>query len=51
VGFDSERNAVTIITADEVSEAEGTKLEVAQKVLDAVVKIREHRRTGAPAKR
>jgi len=51
VGFDSERNAVTIITADEVSEAEGTKLEVAQKVLDAVVRIREHRRTGAPAKR
>jgi phosphopantothenoylcysteine decarboxylase/phosphopantothenate--cysteine ligase len=51
VGFDSDRNAVTIITADEVAEAEGTKLDVAQKVLDAVVRIREHRRSGAPAKR
>ena len=51
IGFDSERNAVTILTADEVTEAEGTKLEVAQKVLDSVVGIRERRRVGAPAKR
>jgi phosphopantothenoylcysteine decarboxylase/phosphopantothenate--cysteine ligase len=47
IGFDSERNAVTIITADEVSEAEGTKLEVAQRVVNAVVGIRERRRAGA----
>jgi phosphopantothenoylcysteine decarboxylase/phosphopantothenate--cysteine ligase len=48
VGFDSDRNAVTILTADEVSEAEGTKLEVAQRVLDAVVKIRDQRHRTAP---
>jgi phosphopantothenoylcysteine decarboxylase/phosphopantothenate--cysteine ligase len=50
VGFDSDRNAVTILTADEVSEAEGTKLEVAQRVLDAVVKIRNQRRAPTAAK-
>ena len=50
VGFDSDRNAVTILTADEVSEAEGTKLEVAQKVLDAVVRIRDQRRAPTSAK-
>jgi phosphopantothenoylcysteine decarboxylase/phosphopantothenate--cysteine ligase len=44
VGFDSDRNAVTILTGDEVSEADGTKLEVALRVLDAVVKIRDRRR-------
>ncbi|MGH9500521.1 MAG: bifunctional phosphopantothenoylcysteine decarboxylase/phosphopantothenate--cysteine ligase CoaBC [Terriglobales bacterium] len=42
VGFDSDRNAVTIITQHEVVEVpETTKWEVAQRVLDEVVKLRE----------
>ena len=41
IGFDSDRNAVTIITHDEVVEvAETTKWDVAQRVLDQVVKLR-----------
>jgi phosphopantothenoylcysteine decarboxylase/phosphopantothenate--cysteine ligase len=44
VGFDSERNAVTIITHDEVVEVpETTKWEIAQRVLDQVVKLRKRR--------
>jgi len=44
VGFDSDRNAVTIITRDEVVEVpETTKWEVAQRVLDQVVRLRQHR--------
>jgi phosphopantothenoylcysteine decarboxylase/phosphopantothenate--cysteine ligase len=46
VGFDSDRNAVTIITRDEVAEVpETTKWEVAQRVLDHVVKLRESRKS------
>ena len=42
VGFDSDRNAVTIITSDEVVEVpETTKWEVAQRVLDHVTKLRK----------
>ena len=42
VGFDSDRNAVTIITHDEVVEVpETSKWEVAQRVLDQVVKLRK----------
>ena len=41
VGFDSDRNAVTIITHNEVIEVpENTKWEVAQRVLDQVVRLR-----------
>jgi phosphopantothenoylcysteine decarboxylase/phosphopantothenate--cysteine ligase len=41
VGFDSDRNAVHIITHDEVVEIpETTKWDVAQRVLDQVVKLR-----------
>lgn len=44
VGFDSDRNAVTIITHDDVVEVpETTKWEVAQRVLDQVVKLREQK--------
>ena len=40
VGFDSDRNAVTIISRDEVVEVpETTKWEVAQRVLDQVVRL------------
>jgi phosphopantothenoylcysteine decarboxylase/phosphopantothenate--cysteine ligase len=46
VGFDSDRNAVTIITHDQVVEVpETTKWEVAQRVLDQVVRLREHRKS------
>src|SRR6202795_2146606 len=49
VGFDSDRNAVTIITRDEIVEVpETTKWEVAQRVLDQVVRLRQHRK--APVK-
>jgi len=42
VGFDSDRNAVTIITHDEVVEVpETTKWDVAQRVLDQVVRLRK----------
>jgi phosphopantothenoylcysteine decarboxylase / phosphopantothenate---cysteine ligase len=44
VGFDSDRNAVTIITRDEVVEVpETTKWEVAQRVLDQIVHLRQRR--------
>jgi phosphopantothenoylcysteine decarboxylase / phosphopantothenate---cysteine ligase len=44
VGFDSDRNAVTIITHDEVIEVpETTKWEVAQRVLDQVIKLCKRR--------
>jgi phosphopantothenoylcysteine decarboxylase / phosphopantothenate---cysteine ligase len=47
IGFDSDRNAVTILTHDEVVEVpETTKWEVAQRVLDVVAKLR--RRTHVP---
>ena len=50
VGFDSERNAVTIVTKDEIIEVpETTKWEVAQRVLDQVVHLRKQ--VHAPAKR
>ena len=44
VGFDSDRNAVTIITRDEVVEVpETSKSEVAQRVLDQIVHLRQRR--------
>jgi len=50
VGFDSDRNAVTIITHHEVVEVpETTKGEVAQRVLDQVVKLRQSRKSPVKA--
>ena len=44
IGFDSDRNAVTILTHDEVIEVpQTTKWEVAQRVLDMVAKLRRRR--------
>jgi phosphopantothenoylcysteine decarboxylase/phosphopantothenate--cysteine ligase len=44
IGFDSDRNAVTIISQSEVIEVpETSKWEVAHRVLDQVVKLRKHR--------
>jgi phosphopantothenoylcysteine decarboxylase / phosphopantothenate---cysteine ligase len=49
VGFDSDRNAVTIISQSEAVEIpETSKWEVAQRVLDQVVKLWE--RSGVPAR-
>jgi phosphopantothenoylcysteine decarboxylase/phosphopantothenate--cysteine ligase len=46
IGFDSDRNEVTIITHDEVVEVpETTKWDVAQRVLDQVVRIRQRRKS------
>src|SRR5882672_5026856 len=50
IGFDSERNEVTIITHDEMVEVpETTKWEVAQRVLDQVVRIRQRRKSPVKA--
>jgi len=41
IGFDSDRNAVTVLTPSETIEVpEATKWEVAQRVLDAVVQLK-----------
>jgi len=49
IGFDSDRNAVTIITQHEVIEIpETSKWEVAQRVLDQVVRIRERIQNREP---
>jgi phosphopantothenoylcysteine decarboxylase/phosphopantothenate--cysteine ligase len=48
IGFDSDRNAVTIITEEEVVEVpETTKWEVAQRVLDQVSQLRKRRAVKA----
>jgi len=50
IGFDSDRNAVTIITRDDVVEVpETTKWEVAQRVLDQIVKLRQQRKSPVKA--
>ena len=50
VGFDSERDAVTIISRDEVVEVpETTKCEVAQRLLDQVVRLRQARNSAVKA--
>ena len=50
IGFDSNRNQVTIITGDEVVDVpETTKWEVAQRVLDQVVRIRQQRKSSMKA--
>jgi len=50
IGFDSERNEVTILTAEETIEVpESTEWEVAQRVLDNVVRLRQHRSQPSPA--
>ena len=49
IGFDSERNAVTILSEDEASDVpETSKWEVAHRVLDAVVRTRQRKRKTLP---
>lgn len=51
IGFDSERNEVTILIGDETIEVpESTKWEVAQRVLDHVVRLCQQRSDPTPAK-
>lgn len=52
VGFDSDRNAVTILTGDSsemIDVPETSKWEVAQHVLDQIVRLREHRKSAVKA--
>jgi phosphopantothenoylcysteine decarboxylase/phosphopantothenate--cysteine ligase len=50
IGFDSDRNQVCIISHDEIVEVpETTKWEVAQRVLDQIVCIRERRKSAVKA--
>lgn len=50
VGFDSDRNAVTMISHDAVVEVpETTKWEVAQRVLDQIVRLRQQRKSSVKA--
>jgi phosphopantothenoylcysteine decarboxylase/phosphopantothenate--cysteine ligase len=50
VGFDSDRNAVTIISHEKVIEIpETTKWEVAQRVLDQIVRLRQQRKSPVKA--
>ena len=52
IGMDSNRNAVTIVTPSETIEVpEMSKWEVAHRVLDAVLKLRQQRRQPAGARR
>jgi phosphopantothenoylcysteine decarboxylase/phosphopantothenate--cysteine ligase len=48
IGFNSDRNAVTIITAeDSIEVPESSKFDVAQRVLDTVARLRGARVPGS----
>jgi phosphopantothenoylcysteine decarboxylase/phosphopantothenate--cysteine ligase len=50
IGFDSDRNEVTIVTASEtISVPEASKLDVAQKILEAALRIRQQEAAPVPA--
>jgi phosphopantothenoylcysteine decarboxylase/phosphopantothenate--cysteine ligase len=50
IGFDSDRNEVTIVTPTEViAVPEASKLEIAQKILEAALRIRQQEGTPVPA--
>ena len=51
IGFDSERNQVTIITPDqEVALPENSKLKIAYHILDVVLKLKSRESIAAPAR-
>jgi len=51
IGFDSERNEVTIITHDEeISVPEASKQKIAHRILDVVLKLKMHASKAAPAR-
>ena len=50
IGFNADRNEVTIVTATEtIAVPEASKLEIAQKILDAAVRIRRQAATLVPS--
>jgi phosphopantothenoylcysteine decarboxylase/phosphopantothenate--cysteine ligase len=50
IGFNSDRNEVTIVTAsDTIAVPEASKLDVAQKILDAVVRMQLQQATRVPS--
>ena len=50
IGFNSDRNEVTVVTAqDAIAIPEASKLDVAQKILDAAVRLRQQHATLVPA--
>jgi phosphopantothenoylcysteine decarboxylase/phosphopantothenate--cysteine ligase len=50
IGFNSDRNAVTIVTAAEaIAIPEASKLEIAQKILDAVLRMGHPQATLVPS--
>ena len=52
IGFDSDNNAVTILTSEEVIEIPKVeKTEVAQRILDVALKVKKSERRRAPAPR
>jgi phosphopantothenoylcysteine decarboxylase/phosphopantothenate--cysteine ligase len=51
IGFDSERNQVVIITADdEIAVPEDSKLKIAHRILDSVLKLKTRAGKAAPAR-
>ena len=51
IGFDSERNQVTIITADdEIAVPEDSKLKIGHRILDSVLKLKSRARKAAPVR-
>jgi phosphopantothenoylcysteine decarboxylase/phosphopantothenate--cysteine ligase len=50
IGFDSDRNEVTIVTSSEaIALPEASKLDIAQKILDAALRLRQQRASPVPA--
>ncbi len=50
IGFNSDRNEVTLVTAqDAIAIPEASKLDVAQKILDAAIRLRQQHATLVPA--
>ena len=50
IGFNSDRNEVSVVTAqDAIAIPEASKLDVAQKILDAAVRLRQQHATLVPA--
>jgi phosphopantothenoylcysteine decarboxylase / phosphopantothenate---cysteine ligase len=51
IGFDSDRNEVTILTAeDEILVPEGSKQKIAHRILDIVLKLKTHSGRAVPAR-
>jgi phosphopantothenoylcysteine decarboxylase / phosphopantothenate---cysteine ligase len=51
IGFNSDRNEVTIVTSsDTILIPEASKLDVAQKILDAALRLRQQQAALSPAR-